>query len=244
VTVTPVSEDVVELSQYLTFQAAGEEYAIAILQVKEILSYTGATKIPMAPDAIRGLINLRGSAVPVVDLAVQFGRPETPASKRACVVIVDVGVGEQQEVMGILTDSVSEVIDLRAEEIEDAPSFGAGVRQEYVAGLAKAGEGFVPILDIERVLSSEDLLAVADSVRSAGQPDATHASESTRDSSTTAEAGAAVEPEAEDQRGRGPAEPSAVEVATPTDTPQASDEAPVTKARANRNSRRKKSTRG
>ncbi len=240
-TVTPVSEDLVELSQYLTFQTAGEEYAIAILQVKEILSYTGATKIPMAPDTIRGLINLRGSAVPVVDLAVQFGRPKTPSSKRACVVIVDVSVGEQHEVMGILTDSVSEVIDLRAEEIEDAPSFGAGVRPEYVAGLAKVGEGFVPILDVDYLLSSDDLLAVADSVRGEGQVDSSHTSESTRGIPTAAEAAADIEPDAEASRAPGPAEPSTTKEATPTEALQESDEKPAPKAK--RTSRRKKSTR-
>jgi len=242
-TVAPVSEDLVELSQYLTFQSAGEEYAIAILQVKEIISYTGATQVPMAPDGIRGLINLRGSAVAVVDLAVQFGRPETPGSKRACVVIVDVGAGEQHEVMGILADSVSEVIDLRPEEIEDAPSFGAGVRPEYVAGLAKVGERFVPILDVGRVLSSDDLLAVADSVRSKGQVDSSRTAESTRDFPTAAEAATDFESDAEAPSTRSPAEPSTEKAATPAGTSQAGAEEPVPKARAERTSRRKKSTR-
>ena len=158
-------ENLVEFSQFLTFVVAGEEYAIGILKVKEIISYSGATKVPMAPDVIRGLINLRGGAVAVVDLAVKFGSPETPTSKRTCVVIVDLESGEDMTIIGILVDSVSEVIELRADEIAAAPSFGTAVRTEHLEGLAKVGEGFVPILEIDRMLGSEELLAVIDSVR-------------------------------------------------------------------------------
>jgi len=238
-----VSEDLVELSQYLTFESAGEEYAIAILQVREIISYTGATRVPMAPDGIRGLINLRGSAVPVVDLAVQLGRPETVASKRACVIIVDVGVGEQHETMGILTDSVSEVLELHAEQVEDAPSFGTGMRPEYVAGLAKVGGGFVPILDLGRVLSSDALLAVADSVRSRAQVDSSRAAESTDDFPAAAEAAADPESDAGAPRIANPSGPPTEEAATPVGTSQEGAEEPAPKGRAKRIPRRKKSPR-
>lgn len=155
------SQNAEQFSQCLTFSSAGEEYAIEILHVKEILPFSGATKVPMAPPAIRGLINLRGSAVPVVDLAVKFGCAATEVSNRTCVIIMDAAVGEEFSVMGILADSVSQVLDVPAEHVARTPTLGVGVATEHLCGIANIDERFVPIIDIERVLSSEDLDALA-----------------------------------------------------------------------------------
>jgi len=155
------SQNADRFSQCLTFSSAGEEYAIEILHVKEILPFSGATKVPMAPPAIRGLINLRGSAVPVVDLAVKFGYAGTEVSNRTCVIIMDAAVGEEFSVMGILADSVSQVIDVHADDVAPTPTFGIGVHTEHLCGVAKIGERFVPIIDIESVLSAEELCAAA-----------------------------------------------------------------------------------
>ncbi len=151
-------KDVVEHTQYLTFALVEEEYAISILKVKEIIEYDAAlTKVPNMPPSVRGVINLRGSVVPVVDLALKFGLPERPVTKRTCVVIVEADMGGDHSVMGVIADTVSEVMDLSPRDIEAPPPFGTRVRGDYLKGLGKIGKKFVLILDIDRVLSSEEL---------------------------------------------------------------------------------------
>ena len=166
------SQNADQFSQCLTFTSAGEEYAIEILHVKEILPFSGATKVPMAPPAVRGLINLRGSAVPVVDLAVKLGAPATEVSNRTCVIIMDVAVGEDFTVMGILADSVSQVLDVHAEDVAETPAFGIGVPTEHLRCIANIDGRFVPVIDIEGVLSAEDVapLAVPDDGVGEGAP--------------------------------------------------------------------------
>jgi len=161
-----------DLAQYLTFQSAGESYALAILQVKEIIPFRGATRVPLAPDVVRGLINLRGSAVAVIDLAVRFGSPATRDSRRTCVVIVDVSSEDDEAVMGILADSVDQVIEIPSDEIDSAPSFGTGLAHQFIDGLAKVADTFIPILNVETVLApSEALSAVLPYL--GGEPGAT-----------------------------------------------------------------------
>jgi purine-binding chemotaxis protein CheW len=143
-------------AQYLSFGLAGGEYAIGILKVKEILQYEEITPVPSTPRSIRGVINLRGSVVPVVDLAVKFGLPATPVTKRTCILVFEATLGGAETVMGLVTDSVTEVIELGPEEIEDAPSFGTGARVDYLVGMGKVGKGFVLLLDLERVLSADE----------------------------------------------------------------------------------------
>ena len=152
-------QDAVEQTQFLTFYLAGEEYAIGILQAKEILEYDTLTKVPQTPPSIRGVINLRGSVVPVVDLAAKFGLPPSPVTKRTCIVIVEVDLEGQRTVMGVLADAVSQVMDLTAEDIEAPPSFGTRVRVDYLQGMGKVGKKFVLILDVDQVLSAPELLA-------------------------------------------------------------------------------------
>lgn len=140
-------------TQYLSFQLAGEEFAFGIMRVKEILEYDTITRVPNAPAAVRGVINLRGSVVPVVDLACLFGLPATAVSRRTCVVIVEARVDEQDVVMGVLADAVSQVIDIAADAIEPPPAFGTRVRADYLLGMGKLdARKFLLVLDIDRLL--------------------------------------------------------------------------------------------
>jgi len=143
--------------QYLTFQLAGDEYAFGILRVREILEVDTITRVPNAPAAVRGVINLRGAVVPVVDLAVRFGLPATAVTKRSCIVIVEVHADADVLVMGVLADSVSQVMDLAASDIEPPPPFGAKVRVDHLVGMGKLDKRFVLILDIDRLLAGLDV---------------------------------------------------------------------------------------
>lgn len=147
--------------QYLTFLLADEEYGINIQRVKEIIEYTAVTKVPKVPGWIRGVINLRGAVVPVVDLSVRFGLQERPATKTTCIVIVEVEQNSEQTVMGVIADAVNQVIGLAPQDIEEPPAFGSRVRLEYLAGMGKLGKKFALILNIDSVLSTAELLTVS-----------------------------------------------------------------------------------
>ena len=161
---------VAEQTQYLGFVVADEEYAIGILRVREILEYDTITKVPTTPPSIRGVINLRGRVVPVVDLAVKLGLPESEVMKRTCIVVVEVDLEGERTVMGVLADAVSQVIDLPASEVEPPPSFGTRVRVDCLLGMGRAGKKFVLLLDIDKVLSAEEL-AAAQSVADPANPE-------------------------------------------------------------------------
>jgi purine-binding chemotaxis protein CheW len=141
-------------NQYLTFQLVGEEYAVGILRVKEIIAYGPLTTVPQAPPALRGVINLRGSVVPVIDLAVKFGLPASPLTNRTCIVILEVDLDGEPTVIGIVTDGVDQVIELLDEDILPAPAFGTQARMDFLRGMGKAGAKFVLILEIEKVLTA------------------------------------------------------------------------------------------
>lgn len=147
--------------QYLTFFLADEEYAIGIHRVKEIIEYTIVTKVPKVPEWVRGVINLRGNVVPVVDLAVRFGLAERPVTKTSCIVVVEVEQESERTVMGVVADSVNQVIELGQKDIEAPPAFGTNVRLDYLSGMGKLGQKFALILNIDSVLNAADLLAVA-----------------------------------------------------------------------------------
>jgi len=162
-----------EPTQYLTFRVGGEDYAIAIVDVREIIQYETVTRVPTTPPWIRGVINLRGQAVPVVDLAVKFGLLETPITPQTCIVIVEVGSSGLRLVMGVMAESVLQVVELGEREIEAPPAFGTTVRVDYLAGMGKVGQGFVLMLDTERVLTADELLAATaaiDAVAAAADP--------------------------------------------------------------------------
>jgi purine-binding chemotaxis protein CheW len=147
--------------QYLTFFLAEEEYAINIQRVKEIIEYTAVTKVPKVPEWIRGVINLRGNVVPIVDLTVRFGLKARPVTKTTCIVVVEVEQDSERTVMGVIADAVNQVIDLAPKDIEEPPAFGTRVRLEYLFGMGKLGKKFALILNIDRVLSNTDLLTVS-----------------------------------------------------------------------------------
>jgi purine-binding chemotaxis protein CheW len=155
------------VQQYLTFMIGGEEYAISLLKVKEIIEYDTVTHVPKTPEWIRGVINLRGSVVPVIDLAVKFRQTPSVAGKLTCIVITEVQCGEEATVMGIMADSVRQVIDLRPQEIEEAPTFGTRVKVDYLLGMARSGKKFCLLLDTEKVLSTDELLELPESVEQA-----------------------------------------------------------------------------
>ncbi len=163
----------VETSQHLTFRIAEEEYAVGILQVREIIQYEEVTRVPMTPQWIRGVINLRGSVVPVVDLAVKLGLAASPVTRTTCIVIVEVTLGSERTVMGVLADSVSQVIDLDPGSIEPPPPFGTRARVDYLLGMGRIGHHFALVLDIDRVLSADEVLdAVATVEAQAGDAEA------------------------------------------------------------------------
>jgi len=144
-------------NQFLTFSLGGEVLAMEIRFVKEILQYGGITEVPLMPPVVRGVINLRGAVVPVIDLAVRFGRSATSADRRTCIVILEVEEVGESTVMGIVVDHVSEVLEIADAEIEPAPSFGSALRADFMRGVGKIGGRFVILLDAERVLSVEEL---------------------------------------------------------------------------------------
>jgi len=158
----PITER--DVQQYLTFMIGAEEYAVSLLKVKEIIEYDTITEVPKTPEWVRGVINLRGSVVPVIDLAVKFRQSPSVAGKLTCIVITEVECEGEATVMGVMADSVRQVIDLTPQEIEEPPSFGTRVKVDYLLGMARAGKKFCLILDTEKVLSTDELLELPDSV--------------------------------------------------------------------------------
>jgi len=152
--------------QYLTFTLGTEMFAVGILNVKEIIEYGNLTEIPMMPTFIRGVINLRGAVVPVVDLAARFGHMASEVQRRTCVVIVEVTQEDARDDIGIMVDAVSEVLEIGAKDIEPPPSFGAKIRADFIAGMGKVAGKFVILLQIDRVLSVDEMAALADVARS------------------------------------------------------------------------------
>jgi chemotaxis signal transduction protein len=155
------SNEGAERAQYLTFSVAGEEYGLPVLKVREILEYGTLTRVPRTPQYVRGVINLRGRVVPVVDLAVRFGLPASAVTSRTCVVIVEVAVDGEPVVMGIMADAVSQVVELGADDIEPPPAFGTRVDVAYLKGMGRSGRAFVLLLDVDRLLSAEETDRVA-----------------------------------------------------------------------------------
>ena len=155
---TEVATD--DSNQYLTFMLSGETYGINILDIKEIIEYGKLTPVPMMPEFIAGVINLRGSVVPIINLKLRFGGNTTEIGKRTSIVIIEVGNNDRKNEIGIIVDIVNEVIDLAESDIEPAPSFGAHIRADFIQGMGKIGEQFLILLDVKQVLSVEELSIV------------------------------------------------------------------------------------
>lgn len=151
-----------EEGQYLTFLLNGEMFAIGILNIKEIIEYGQITEVPMMPGFIRGVINLRGRVVPVVDLLSRFGRQSGEITKRTCIVIIEVETEGERQDIGVVVDSVSEVLEIPATEIEPAPAFGAKIRTDFISGMGKINGKFVILLNVNKVLSVDELAMLAD----------------------------------------------------------------------------------
>ena len=147
--------------KYLTFSLVGEEYGIGILKVKEIIGMMAITMVPQTPAFVKGVINLRGKVIPVVDLRLKFGLESMDYMERTCIIVVEIGRENGQVLIGIVVDSVSEVLNIKTGDIEETPNFGNQLNTDYILGLAKAGGSIKILLDIDKVLSDDSLASVA-----------------------------------------------------------------------------------
>lgn len=150
----------VNSNQYLTFRLGDENFAIEIAKVREVLDCTNITKVPRTPEFMRGVINLRGNVVPVIDLRLSLGMSPIEMTVDTCICIVEIGIDSEVLQMGMLTDSVQEVVDIDPELIEPSPKLGTRLRTEFIRGMGKRGEEFLIILDIDKVLSCEELMTL------------------------------------------------------------------------------------
>lgn len=147
--------------KYLTFALTEEEYGIGILKVKEIIGMMAITTVPRTPVYVKGVINLRGKVIPVVDLRSKFGMEVAEYTERTCIIVVEISSGQQKILMGIIVDSVSEVLNIRAGEIEETPNFGSRLDTDYILGMAKTHDGVKILLDIDKVLSGSEFAAAS-----------------------------------------------------------------------------------
>ena len=150
-----------ETTQYLTYTLADEVFAVDVARVREILEITNITKVPQVPDFMRGVINLRGCVVPVIDLRLKFGMPETAQTVNTCIIVVEVDLDGENIVLGALADSVQEVIEMEPSQIEAAPHIGTHLKTEFLKGMGKYDGNFVMILDIDKVFNSDELTSFA-----------------------------------------------------------------------------------
>lgn len=150
-----------EQQQYLTFMLGSEMFAIGILSIKEIIEYGRLTEVPRMPEFIRGVINLRGAVVPVIDLGTRFGKEATAVGRRTCIVIIELEHEGEQQVIGVMVDAVNEVLEIPAAEIEPPPSFGSRIRTDFIRGMGKVEGRFIIILSVGHVLSLEEISTLA-----------------------------------------------------------------------------------
>jgi purine-binding chemotaxis protein CheW len=143
--------------KYLTFTLAGEEYGIGILKVKEIIGIIAIRAIPQTPPHIKGVINLRGKVISVVDLRLKFGMLPLEYTERTCIIVIEISQEKGNVLIGVLVDSVSEVLNIKAGDIEDTPSFGTRLNTDFILGMAKAGGAIKILLDIDKVMNAEDV---------------------------------------------------------------------------------------
>jgi len=143
--------------RFLTFSLGGEHFAVAIGSIKEVIQFSGLTLVPLMPEAIRGVINLRGSVVPVVDLSVRFGRASTQIQRRTCIVILELVQDETMTVLGVLVDQVREVLEIAQDGMEPAPAFGSRIPPDFIRNVGKVGGKFVLILDVDHALFVAEL---------------------------------------------------------------------------------------
>ncbi len=150
--------------KYLTFALAHEEYGLEILKVREIIGYIDVTAVPQTPHYVKGVINLRGQVIPVVDLRAKFGMETTDVTDETCIIVVEIRCADRTSSTGIIVDRVQEVLDIAGQNIEDAPQFDASVDTSFILGMGKVGDAVKILLDIDKVLAGESL----DGLRSEG----------------------------------------------------------------------------
>lgn len=155
-----IKETTTRIGKYLTFVLENEEYGIGILKVKEIIGMMPITSVPRTPPFVQGVINLRGKVIPIMDLRSKFGMGSIPYTERTCIIVVEIDAADTTVLIGIVVDAVSEVLNIRAEEIEDTPAFGTKLDTEYIMGMAKMGGGVKILLNIDRVLSSAEFQGI------------------------------------------------------------------------------------
>jgi purine-binding chemotaxis protein CheW len=148
--------------QYLTFKLQEELYAVDVANIREILDFTTVTKVPNTPDFMRGVINLRGSVVPVIDMRLKFGLPETEKTVDTCVVVMEISLDGQAVILGSLADAVQEVLEIEPDQIEPAPKIGTRLKTEFIRGMGKHDDKFIMILDIDKIFSFEEIDALQD----------------------------------------------------------------------------------
>ncbi len=152
--------ETMETTQYLTFKLGEEIFALDIAKVREVLDFTAITKVPRTPEFMRGVINLRGSVVPVVDLRLKFGMSKTQRTVNTCIIITEVTAEGETTILGALADSVQEVVDLGPDHIEPAPKIGTRLNTEFIKGMGKQNDKFIILLDIDRIFSLDELTLV------------------------------------------------------------------------------------
>lgn len=150
------------ISQFLTFTLEKEIYAVDVSMVKEVLEYTQITKVPRMPDFMRGVINLRGSVVPVIDLRLKFCMPEEEPTIDTSIVVTEITLNDEMVVMGVLTDSVNEVLEITEAQVDPPPRIGTKVDTDFIKGIGRKNDDFIIILNIEKILTTEDIISIAD----------------------------------------------------------------------------------
>lgn len=156
------TESAVESAQYLTFMLGNEVFAMDIRTVREIIQFGSMTPVPLMPEFVRGVINLRGAVVPVIDLQARFGRDCASVGKKSCVIIADVIKDTEKVELGLMVDAVSEVVDMASNQIEAPPQFGSVIQREFIQGIGKTDGRFVTIIDVDRSLDIEEMATVAE----------------------------------------------------------------------------------
>ena len=155
-----VKTKTIKTGKYLTFCLENEEYGIGILKVKEIIGVMPITAVPRTPEFVKGVVNLRGKVIPVIDLRLKFSMKAIPYSERTCIIVVEIDSQDSTVLIGIAVDAVSEVLNVREDEIEETPTFGTNLDTDYILGMAKMEGGVKILLDIDRVLNSEEIAAL------------------------------------------------------------------------------------
>ncbi len=147
--------------KYLTFQLADEEYGLPVLKVREIIKSMDVTSVPQVPSHVKGVINLRGKVIPIVDLRIKFGLPSQEPTERTCIIVAEIEVDQRKVMLGTVVDCVSEVLNIAAEEIEPTPDFGQRLATDYMHGVAKIKGKVKLLLDLDRVLAADTVVVKA-----------------------------------------------------------------------------------